>query len=237
MLQVDPNRTLKAIASAAKKEMAGAIIEVDAGNCVSGVAVWQRDNITLRAVAGRVRLLAQGAAVPNRNGAGLRRDSGSLLVKNCRIRYNETGLPTNKDPNTVLEEYDSDFAYDQHTDELHHNLNAGQMVMSHIINSRQVDRDGDTASCERERPNCGMAFVVDNTIAQSWRTENRHLISFGAEGYKWPQNSLYLVNPILPNGVFLRVAPGADAGHELDNVLLGPWAGIRHCGAAGCGNP
>ena len=46
------------------------------------------------------------------------------------------------------------------------------------------------------------------------------------EGYKWPHNVLYLanntlVNP-LPHGVFLRVAPGADAVHDWDNVRQGP---------------
>lgn len=274
ILQVGPNRALKTIASAARKVVTGAIIEVDAGDYASDVAVWQHDDLTLRAVGGRVRLLAkgaaaegkgiwvvraqrmrvegfdfEGAAVPSRNGAGIRLDNGSLLVKNCRFRYNEIGLLTNNDPNTVLEVYDSEFAYNQRPDGHNHNLYAGQIArltvinshfhhahighllksraaMSHVINSRLIDGDDGSASYELEFPNGGMAYVVGNTIAQSLLTENRHLISFGAEGYKWPQNALYLanntlVNP-LPHGVFLRVAPGADAVQDLDNVRQGP---------------
>ncbi|MDD2881437.1 MAG: hypothetical protein PHQ58_13465 [Rhodoferax sp.] len=98
-------------------------------------------------------------------------------------------------------------------------------ALSHILNSRLVDGADGTASYELEFPNGGEAFVVGNTIAQSMRTENPHLISFGAEGYTWPRNTLYLssntlVNP-LPNGVFLRVAPGADEVQDFGNVRFG----------------
>jgi hypothetical protein len=76
-----------------------------------------------------------------------------------------------------------------------------------------------------EFPNGGFAYVVGNTIAQSTRTENLQLISFGAEGYKWPRNTLYLesnnlANP-LRNGVLLKVAPGVDAVQVMNNVVVG----------------
>ena len=69
--------------------------------------------------------------------------------------------------------------------------------------------------------------MVGNVIAQSTGTENPHLISFGAEGYKWPRNEIYLanntlVNPLLRGGVFLRVAPGADGIRAINNRLVGP---------------
>jgi len=271
--QVGPQRAIKTIAACAYIARAGAIIIVDSGDYVADVAVWQQDDITIRAVGGRVRLLAQGAAaegkgiwvvrakrmrvegfdfegaaVPSRNGTGIRLETGSLLVKDCRFRYNEMGLLTNNDPNTVLEVESCEFAYNQRPDGHNHNLYAGQIArltvinshfhhghighllksraaLSHIINSRLVDGADGTASYELEFPNGGMAFVVGNTIAQSTLTENPQLISFGAEGYKWPRNALYLanntlVNP-LPDGVFLRVVPGADEVQTLGNVLVG----------------
>lgn len=274
ILQVGPQRTIKTIAACAYIARAGAIILVDSGDYVADVAVWQQDDLTVRAVGGRVRLLAQGAAaegkgiwvvrakrmrvegfdlegaaVPGRNGAGIRLETGSLRVDNCRFRYNEMGLLTNNDPATVLEVYGSEFAYNQRPDGHNHNLYAGQIArltvvssyfhhahighllksraaLSHIINSRLIDGADGSASYELEFPNGGMAFVVGNTIAQSTHTENPHLISFGAEGYKWPRNALYLanntlVNP-LPSGVFLRVVPGADEVQDFDNVRLGP---------------
>lgn len=115
-------------------------------------------------------------------------------------------------------------------DSYFHHAHIGHLLKSraavnHIVNSRLIDGADGTASYELEFPNGGMAFVVGNTIAQSTLTENPHLISFGAEGYQWPLNELYLanntlVNP-LPRGVFLKVAPGADAVQAIDNVLIG----------------
>jgi hypothetical protein len=61
-LQVGPQRDIKTIASCEGIARARAIILVDSGDYVADVAVWQQDDITLRAVGGRVRLLAKGAA-------------------------------------------------------------------------------------------------------------------------------------------------------------------------------
>jgi hypothetical protein len=272
MMLVGPQRKIKTIAACAYAARAGAIIHVDPGDYTADVAVWQHDDITIRAVGGRVRLLAQGAAaegkgiwvvraqrmrvegfdfegaaVPSRNGAGIRLETGSLRVTDCRFRYNEMGLLTNNDPATVLEVYDSEFAYNQRPDGHNHNLYAGQIArltvvgsyfhhahvghllksraaLNHIINNRLIDGADGTASYELEFPNGGMAFVVGNTISQSTHTQNPHLISFGAEGYKWPHNTLYLTNNTLinplPRGEFVRVAPGADAVQDFDNVRL-----------------
>ena len=248
---------------------------MDAGDYVADVAVWQQDDITLRAVRGRARLLAngaaaegkgiwvvrakrmrvegfdfEGAAVPSRNGAGIRLERGSLFVRDCRFRYNEMGLLTNNDPSTVLEVENSEFAYNQRPDGHNHNLYVGQIArlsvtgsyfhhartghllksraaLNHIVNNRLTDEDGGTASYELEFPNGGLAYVVGNLISQNIRTENPQLISFGAEGYKWPRNEIHLenntlVNPLPQGGVFLQVAPGADAIRAVNNRLVGP---------------
>jgi hypothetical protein len=253
---------------------AGTTIYVHSGDYKADVAVWQHDNIALRAVGGRVRLLAngaaaegkgiwvvrakgmqvegfdfEGAAVPDRNGAGIRLESGSLLVKNCRFLHNEMGLLTNNDPATELTVENSEFAYNQRHDGHNHNLYAGQIArlavtgsyfhhartghllksraaVSVIHNNRLIDGDGGTASYELEFPNGGVADVKGNVIAQNTATENNILISFGAEGYKWPRNEINLegntlVNPLLFGGTYLRVAPGADAIRAVNNVLVG----------------
>jgi len=253
---------------------AGAIIDVDSGVYEADVAVWQRDNITIRAVGGRVRLVAkgaaaegkgiwvvrakgmrvegfdfEGAAVPSRNGAGIRLESGSLHVKDCSFTHNEMGLLTGNDPNTELVVQDSEFAYNMRPDGHNHNLYAGRIAkltvkdsyfhhatvghllksraaVSEITNNRLVDGEGGRASYELEFPNGGVATVTGNTIAQSTTTENSILISFGAEGYAWPRNTISLennrlVNPLAWDGVFLRVAPGADAVRAVGNCLVG----------------
>jgi len=232
--------------------------------------------MTVRAAGGRVRLLAKGTAaegkgilvvrargmrvegfdfegvrVPDRNGAGIRLEQGSLIERDCRFLHNEMGLLTNNDPNTILEIENNEFAHNQRPDGHNHNLYVGQIArlsvtgryfyhahighliksraaVIHIVNNRLIDGTDGTASCELEFLNGEMTYVVGNTIAQSTRTENQHLISFGAEGYTWPRNELYLANNTLVNpllhGVYLRVAPWADALHAIDNVLIGHGA-------------
>jgi hypothetical protein len=274
VLRVGPAHALKTIAQASKVAKSGDVIEVDAGDYVGDVAVWTQDGLTLRAVGGRVRLLAngvsaegkgiwvirakhmrvegfdfEGAAVPSRNGAGIRLDSGSLFVRDCRFLRNEMGLLTNNDPDTVLEIEDSEFAYNMRPDGHNHNLYAGQIAklsvtgsyfhhartghllksraaVSYIYNNRLIDGPGGTASYELEFPNGGVATVVGNVIGQNLQTENPKLISFGAEGYKWPRNAIHLegntlINPLPYRGVFLYVAPGADAISATNNRLVG----------------
>ena len=274
ILHVGPSRAIKTISHAAALVTAGTTIYIDSGNYVADVAVWRHDNIRVASVDGRVRLLAQGAAaegkgiwvvraigmrvegidfegaaVPDRNGSGIRLESGSLQVRDCRFLYNEMGLLTNNDPDIVLEIANCEFAHNQRPDGHNHNLYAGQIARlsvtgsyfhharsghliksraaeSHINGNRITDEAGGTASYELEFPNGGLAYVTSNIIAQSTTTENPILISFGAEGYKWPRNEINLnhntlVNPLPRGGQFLRVAPGADAISAINNTLFG----------------
>lgn len=274
LLRVGPTRAVKAISEAAELALAGATIEVDAGDYTADVAVWTRDGVVVRAVGGRVRLLArgavaeskgiwvvratgmlvegfdfEGATVPSRNGAGIRLEKGTLNVRDCSFMRNEMGILTNNDPATVLEVENSEFAYNQRPDGHNHNLYVGQIArlsvtgsyfhhartghllksraaVNHIFYNRLTDEAGGTASYELEFPNGGVAYVVGNLIEQTAQTENPQLISFGAEGYKWPRNEIYVVNNTLVDrrpkgGVFLRVAPGADTIRAVNNLLIG----------------
>ena len=257
-LQVGPQRTIKTIASAAHLAGANTLIEVDAGDYVGDVAVWTQPNLTLRAVGGRVRLRANGMAAENkgiwvvrsakftvegfdfegaqvagRNGAGIRFESGWLVVRNCSFTHNEMGLLTNNDPNAVLEVENSEFAYNMRPDGHNHNLYIGQIAratvtgsylhhartghllksraaVSHILYNRLTD-DGGSASYELEFPNGGVAVVVGNIVQQGPLTENQVLISFGAEGYTWPVNQLNLAyNTLvddLPSGGASKTSP------------------------------
>lgn len=273
VVRVGPLRDIKTIAKSSYSAGAGAVIYVDAGDYRADVTVWQKDNITIRAVGGRVRLLADGAAaeakaiwvvrakgmrvegfdffgarVADKNGAGIRLESGTLLVQDCSFTDNENGILTSNDPRVELEVVNSEFGYNGYGDGQSHNLYAGSIARlsvtgsyshharvghllksraaeSYIVNNRLIDGDDGTASYELEFPNGGLAYVVGNTIAQSTKTENAHLISFGAEGYKWSRNSLHLANNMLenplPHGVLLKVAPGADVVQTIDNVVVG----------------
>ena len=273
VLQVGPQRTIKTIAAAARLAGENTIIDVDAGDYVGDVAVWTQPNLTLRAVGGRVRLRAngmaaedkgiwvvrsakftvegfdfEGAKVPGRNGAGIRFESGWLVVRNCSFMYNEMGLLTSNNPQAVLEVENSEFAYNMRPDGHNHNLYIGQIARatvtgsylhhartghllksraatSHILYNRLTD-DGGSASYELEFPNGGVAVVVGNTIQQGPLTENPALIFFGAEGYTWPVNQLSLayntlVDDLPSGGIWLKVKPGADAVLAVNNLLVG----------------
>jgi hypothetical protein len=283
LIRVGAGRSIKTIAEGARLARRGATIEVDAGEYPGDVAVWANNGVTVRAVGGRVRLLAQGAsamgkgiwvvrskgmrvegfdfegaAVPDRNGAGIRLDWGSLLVRDCSFVHNEMGLLTNNDPDTVLQVENCEFAYNQRPDGHNHNLYVGRIARlsvtgsyfhhartGHLLKSRAAlnliqynrltDESGGTASYELEFPNGGIAVVVGNIIGQSKETENRHLLSFGAESYFWQRNALYLshntlINPLAWTGIFLRIAPGAEPSVAAVNNLLVGEGGLESSG-------
>ena len=60
-----------------------------------------------------------------------------------------------------------------------------------IVNNRITDENSGKASYELEFPNGGVALVLGNIVQQSAQTENSQLVSFGAEGYRWPQSELF----------------------------------------------
>lgn len=273
-LRVGPLRAVKTLAAASRVVRSGTTVEVDAGAYVGDTAVWLHDDVHLRAVGGRVRLVAngvaaegkgiwvvraqrltvegfdfEGAAVRSRNGAGIRLESGSLRVRDCSFMHNEMGILTNNDPATELDVEDSEFAYNQRPDGHNHNLYVGTIkrlsvtgsyfhhaqaghllksraALNYIAYNRLTDEADGRASYELEFPNGGVAYVIGNIIQQGPLTENPHVISYAAEGYRWPVNAIYLVHNTLVDeraepGVFLRVPPGRTTVRIIDNLLVG----------------
>ncbi len=274
-LRVGPARAITSIAEAARRVRDGDTVEIDAGTYRGdmAIAVWQRDRLTLRAVGGRVRLLADGAAaegkaiwvvrggqvgvegfdfegtrVPSRNGAGIRFEAGQLSVRHCRFIDNEMGLLTNNDPRAELAVEFSEFAHNQRPDGHNHQLYAGTIgrlavadshfhhgTIGHLLKSRAAvnlirdnrltDEAGGRSSYELEFPNGGVAVVVGNLIQQGAQTENPTMISYGAEGYRWPVNVLALANNTLVDerpegGRFLSVWSGEVTVAEVGNRLM-----------------
>ena len=274
VIRIGPGQTIKSIAVAAATARDGDQFDVEAGDYLGDVAVWTKDNISLRAVGGRVRLIASGMAaegkgiwvvrggrmqvqgfdfsgaqVADKNGAGIRLEKGQLTVQDCTFTDNQNGILTGGNAQAELEIINSEFARNGHGDGQSHNLYVGgiarlsvtgsyfhhakvghllksRAAMNHIFYNRLTDETGGTASYELEFPNGGVAYVVGNIIAQGSQTQNPHLISFAAEGYKWPKNELYLVNNTLvdnrpTSGVFLRVKPGGTVVKAVNNLLVG----------------
>lgn len=274
VIQVGPKKAIKTIALAAGLARAGTTIEVDAGDYVGDVAVWTQDNLTLRAVGGRVKLIANGASaegkaiwvirgglvtvegfdfvgarVADHNGAGIRFEQGFLRVRDCTFTQNENGILASNQPDAQLEIENSEFGYNGHGDGLSHNLYVGEIARlsvtgsyfhhakdghllksraetNHVLYSRLTDEIGGGASYELEFANGGLAYVVGNIIQQGSQTKHRRIISYGAEGNKWPRNELYLVNnTVIDNrpvgGVFLHIRPADVTVRAVNNVLVG----------------
>lgn len=282
VLQVGPRRAVKSLAAAAREARDGMTLEVDAGEYVGDVAVWSQSDLTMRAVGGRVRLVAAGAhaqgkgifvtrgrrqriegfdfadaAVPDRNGAGIRLEAGSLTLVDCSFKDNENGVLTANDPSIEFDVIDCDFGTIRPGDGRTHNLYVGSIgrltvtgsyfhhglhghllksraALNHILYNRLTDEIGGQASYELEFPNGGVAVVMGNLIGQSSTTENPHVVSFGIEGARGDRHALYFVNNTLVDqkpagGIWLRVAlPQAEV--VLANNL---WVGAPKLAAEG----
>ncbi|NWG73535.1 MAG: right-handed parallel beta-helix repeat-containing protein [Rubrivivax sp.] len=149
-LNVGPARDIKTLSEAAKRARYGDMVEVDAGEYRRDVAVWTQNDLTIRAVGGRARLIASGGSaegkaifvvrggrvtvegldfegtrVPSRNGAGIRFEAGQLTVRDCRFTDNEMGLLTGNDPQAELTVENSEFAHNKRLDGHNHQLYAG----------------------------------------------------------------------------------------------------------------
>jgi hypothetical protein len=189
-----------------------------------------------------------GTRVPDGNGAGIRFERGKLTVRDSRFLDNQMGLLTGNDRSAVLVVERCEFSGPSDGARWYHNLYVGQIDKltvtgswshsarkghllktrareNHILHNILSDGNG-TASYELEFPNGGEAQVVGNLIEQSKHSANRVIVSYGAEGYRWPANRLHMKDNRLVNGqanraVFVRIAPGDARAELVNNVWVG----------------
>ena len=219
------------------------------GKTAEGKAIWvvRGGNVQIENIEFR------GARVPSGNGAGIRFEAGHLVVRRCAFYDNEMGILTANIAEMTLEVSDSVFATAPHHEgQLHHLLYVGaigrfklsgsrfeQGYLGHLVKSRArendvrynmlVDGAEGHASYELEFPNGGIAYVIGNVIGQSAGTENPDVISYGAEGPRWPDNALFLAHNTLLNdfhaGAFLKVwtekFPGKIETWVINNLTVG----------------
>lgn len=192
-----------------------------------------------------------GARVDDGNGAGIRFESGHLRLRHCLFWDNEMGLMTAGDQRVPasLQIESSEFAYSRVPGRWGHNLYVGAIAslavtgsyfhhagVGHLLKSRArvndirynrfTDEAGGQASYELNFPNGGEVRLVGNIVQQQAGTENGKLISFGEEGYTWPQNTLQMASNTFVNdhpygGSFVYVAPGAGMVVSANNLRVG----------------
>lgn len=192
-----------------------------------------------------------GAAVPDGNGAGIRADiSGKLVVRGCSFHDNENGILAGADE-IVIERclFDRNGAGDGRTHNMYvwgrsvtiryteslrarvgHNIKTRGRT-NYILYNRILDgRDG-TASYSVDVPDCGRTYLIGNVIEQGPASENRGIVSYGAESASHPAD-LYVVNNTFVNdnpdgGTFLILRQGTSA-RVVNNIFYGPgepWQG------------
>lgn len=159
VIRVGPNHAIRTIAAAALQAQDGDTIEIEAGDYPGDVAVWKQDRLTIRAVGGRARLIANGASaeskaiwvirggaitveniefsgarVRDKNGAGIRFEKGHLIIRNCRFTDNENGILTGGG-SAALDIENSEFGNNGAGDGYSHNLYVGALRKLRVVGS------------------------------------------------------------------------------------------------------
>lgn len=205
-----------------------------------------------------------GARAPDHYGSAVRLERGSVRIAKSKFVNNEFAVLTANDPAIVLEIQDCEFSglvdAANRGQALSHTIYAGKIdsfrlegsylhrgALGHLVKTRArnnlirynriTDEDG-ISSYELEFPEGGVATVVGNLIQQGARTENRVIVSYGAESLGWRENRLDLFFNTLVNEsggaaafVFVHAGNNVRIRH---NVLVGPGE-IKSPAAAGVG--
>lgn len=215
------------------------------GKSSGGKAIWVvgGSDITIDSVEFR------NAAVPDKNGAGIRMEhkTGDLRIINSGFFDNENGILTTGGPVTLTIER-SEFA--RNSDGMvrgqAHNLYAGAIdkltvsasyfhearygsnlksraKVSIVENSYLMDGPSGPGSYMTDFSNGGKVYLRGNMIHKGPRAPNNVAIQFGAEGKRWEENSLELINNTVvttrPNSTFLRVASWAQSVKLTSNIF------------------
>jgi len=213
--------------------------------CCGGKAIWviQGRNTTVRYVE------FTGAAVPDKNGAGIRQEGPDLLVQHCYFHDNENGILTGANKDSRIRVEHSHFDSNGHGDGYSHNMYIGHVGSfeissswmhrartghniksradsNRILYNRISNEDDGTASRDIDLPNGGYALVMGNVLQHGPRTQNSNTCGYGMEGLSNPSKVLLLVNNTFVSqrsaGAFVQMPnPGADTLVMMNNLFVG----------------
>lgn len=272
-LQVGADKPLKLPSDAARTARSGDGVEFSEERYRGDVAVWPQNDLLLCGLGDGVELHAAGyaaeekaiwvirgdrvtveniefygAAVDDRNGAGIRAEGRDLTVRYSRFTDNQNGiLSVNREDGTLLVEH-SLFTENGAGDGLSHNIYVGRSARldlrfntfigaraGHNIKSRArfnmitynqvMDAAAGNASYQIDLPDGGTAYVIGNVIQQGVAAENWTLLAYGLEGIDGvAQNRLHLINNTFVNdrdsGMFLKLASGVQL-QSRNNIFAG----------------
>ncbi len=271
VVQVGPGRQFTDPSQVTGIVQSGDVVEIDAGVYNATESIWNTSNLTLRGVGGRAHLVApatisnlkaiwvtagtniaveniefSGAAVPDKNGAGIRADGQDLAICASYFHDNEDGILGGA--GNVLIEY-SEFARNggcvptfgcSHNIYIgggnrftlrysySHHASIGHLVKSraqenHILYNRIMDEADGTSSYKIDLPNGGLSYVIGNLLQQGPNTDNSTIVAYGEEGLINPSKTLYVVNNTFVNdfGSGTFVSAGGSTATLQNNLFVG----------------
>ncbi len=254
VLRVGAGKEFSTIAAAVAAAQNGDTIQVDAGTYVNDFASISK-NVTLEGVGGMVNMVStgpipngkgifvtngditinnfsfSGARVSDGNGAGIRFESGNLVLNNDAFFDNENGLLSANPGSGSLTINNSEFADNGAGDGFTHNLyvgligtltidnsyfhdaNVGHEIKSRALNttiknSRVYDGPSGTASYSIDLPNGGNAVIANNVIEQGPLSPNSIIITFGEDGGIYNSSALTVSNNTILNDLSSSSALG-----------------------------
>ena len=273
-----PGKTYPVPSAAAAAAQNGDTVHIAAGDYRADATTWRASNITICGIGGRARLFSDGvhaqgkgiwvistpnsatttivnvefhdAKVPDQNGAGIRLDGGSLVLRNTGFYDNENGILGGSGAATVTIE-NSEFARNGFGDGYTHGIYIGELdrltvrasffhqtKIGHNLKSRARENfiensyfmDGPTgsASYQLDFPNGGLVFLRGNLIHKGPNADNTTVVAYGFERNTWPVNTVTLIHNSLAStlgrGTFVGVAGYTTQLTLTSNLFAGTGA-------------
>jgi hypothetical protein len=270
---VGPDKTYKTPCDAAGVVKDGDTVEIAAGTYANQACTWSNNNLTLRGAAPYAHLTPpasisngkalwviagnntvveniefSGAAVTDKNGAGIRQEGDNLTVRHCYFHDNEDGILESNKPNSDIVLENSEFANNGYGDGYSHNIYIGnaksftlrfcythdakeghtvksRAKTNYILYNRIMSATG-TTSYEVTFPNGGTAYVIGNAIEQGQNTHNPAIIDYGSEYLAAHDSDFYIVNNTVVNtvnnGVFISLSHTQKPARVVNNLFVGP---------------
>jgi hypothetical protein len=277
VLRVGPGQSYSRPSEAAAWAKDGDIVEIAAAGAYDGdVAVWPQNRLTLRGVGGRPRLVAAGnaaqgkaiwviagngvhvdnlefagAAVPADNGAGIRAEGDSIIVRNSIFHHNQMGILTGNSAGDVVVENCEFYEHGPAPRGITHSLYIGYsrsaVVRGNYFHSNHVGHHVKSRAATNfiayaiDISNGGLAVVLGNAIQQGPRNENPGIIAFAMEGATNPKQELYVVNNTIvndapdPASAFVQTREDSFV-YLTNNLLAGEGVVLRGGAGAVLGN-
>ncbi|WP_262693863.1 right-handed parallel beta-helix repeat-containing protein [Kordiimonas aquimaris] len=213
------------------------------GVAVKGKAAFviQSDNVTIESIA------CKNIRVRSKNGACVRMESANLTLKDVDFSHSENGILTWNKVNKLLIE-DSIFEYNGKGGQAHGMYITGgkQLIVrrSRILNSKNnghgiksraeitlventvvASLEGDD-SYLIDAPDGGEVIVRNSLLVEGANTVNWHLLTFGPESRKYPENSFKLEKNVIISdreggSTLFNIGEGMPTPQARGNVVVG----------------